>query len=197
MVTKLCDGEVLLWESNLRPALIALRSRIHNVTKESPFYLLYGIHPRLPGDPDNPTIFDLSNEADVASFTNRELTRLGHARAAAYRRSQAQMDVMRRNQGEDQTVDELFEIGTYVKKINHRKTAFKYKFLGPFIITELLDNSLYRLMDIRGNVIQVPVHQDDLRIYSSQDCTSYYNGREVIHLQEDNNSNENEDQDNR
>ncbi|KAH9246790.1 hypothetical protein BASA81_015635 [Batrachochytrium salamandrivorans] len=34
----------------LQQTVFALRVRKHAVTKQSPFYLLYGVHPRLPGD---------------------------------------------------------------------------------------------------------------------------------------------------
>ena len=50
-------------------------------------------------------------------------------------------------------------------------------------------------MDIQGNLLLTPVHQDDLRLYSSQDCTAFYNGRETLKIQEleDRNGDLNED----
>jgi hypothetical protein len=131
MLTKFCDGEPSLWEAYLKSALLALRSRTHIVSKFSPFYLLYGENVRLPGDLESPTVYDFKNSDDVDKFTNQELTKLGQDKAAANRRNIAQMELMKRNPGEENVGNELFEIGTHVKRVNHRKSSFKYKYIGP------------------------------------------------------------------
>ena len=54
MLTKYLMGKpTRLWDTFLSQALFALRVRLHATTKKSPFYLVYGINPRLPSD-ENP-----------------------------------------------------------------------------------------------------------------------------------------------
>jgi len=51
MLTKLLLGKsTKLWDLYLDQALFACRVRTHSTTKTSPFYLVYGKHPRLLGD---------------------------------------------------------------------------------------------------------------------------------------------------
>ncbi|KAH9274713.1 hypothetical protein BASA83_002912 [Batrachochytrium salamandrivorans] len=49
-ITTLTQGRPDRWDEYLQQTVLALRVRKHAVTKQSPFYLLYGVHPRLPGD---------------------------------------------------------------------------------------------------------------------------------------------------
>ncbi|KAH9244901.1 hypothetical protein BASA81_017660 [Batrachochytrium salamandrivorans] len=49
-ITTLTQGRPDRWDEYLQQTVFALRVRKHAVTKQSPFYLLYGVHPRLPGD---------------------------------------------------------------------------------------------------------------------------------------------------
>jgi hypothetical protein len=118
-------------------------------------------------------MFNFDDYDDRVQYTVRELNSLGQRRAAAYYNSEAQMQQMRDNQGEDY-LDEIFEIGTFVKRVNHTKRSLGYKFTGPYIVTERLENSLYRLMLPNGDPLKVPVHQDDLRHYDSKDLSNFY-----------------------
>jgi transposase InsO family protein len=49
-ITKLSDGSPDRWDEFLPQALFSIRVRTHAVTKFSPFYLMYGVHPRIPMD---------------------------------------------------------------------------------------------------------------------------------------------------
>jgi hypothetical protein len=191
MLTKFCDGNLELWDGYLKKALMALRFRVHTVTKQSPFFLLYGIAPRIPGDPENPVQFDFTKANDLQSYTNRELTELGQERAVSYRRSLEQATRMKGDRNE--SLEEIFDIGTYVKRINYGKTSLKYRFTGPYIVIEVLENSLYKLMLPNGEMLNVPVHQDDLRVYASRDVQKFYSGNKMIDMNEGENETEAED----
>jgi len=177
-LTKLCDGQPELWENYLRQATNALNFRVHDVTEETPFYLLYGIEARMPGDLEHPMTFNFDDFDDRMRYTVRELGELGQRRAAAYFRSRAQMDKMVKTQG-DEAIDEIFLPGTFVTRINHNKKAFRYRHTGPYIVDEVLDNSLYKLMLPDGRILESPVHQDDLRHYDSKDISQFYYGNKV------------------
>ena len=49
-ITTLSSGKPERWDEYLPQSIFAIRVRKHAVTKHSPFYLLYGVHPRIPGD---------------------------------------------------------------------------------------------------------------------------------------------------
>ena len=178
MLTKFCDGQLELWEAHLKSVAFALRTRIHNVTQESPFYLLYGIQPRMPGDPESPSVFNMDDFDDRRRYTERELTRLGQKRGTAYLNSVAQMETMRKSQ-KDTAENDIFEVGTFVKRRNYTKKALQYKFTGPYYVIQVLDNSLYKLMLPNGRVLKVPTHQDDLRPYTASDRHTYYYGSKI------------------
>ena len=59
MLTKMLPGKPMrLWDLYLDQALVAYRVRTHATMKTSPFYLVYGKHPRLPGDLNVPMAED-------------------------------------------------------------------------------------------------------------------------------------------
>jgi hypothetical protein len=53
-----------LWDKYLLQTLFSARVRIHAISKISPFYLIYGIHPRIPSDanPSRPEEFIVDAE---------------------------------------------------------------------------------------------------------------------------------------
>ncbi|KAH9274703.1 hypothetical protein BASA83_002900 [Batrachochytrium salamandrivorans] len=70
-------------------------------TQLSPFFLLYGVDPRLPGDTASlqeamVPLDDVERMEEAAEKTARSFDELGYARAAAYHRSKAQAETMRR-----------------------------------------------------------------------------------------------------
>lgn len=59
VLIKYCIGQPKKnWDKYLNQALFATRIRIYTTTGFSPFYLLYGINPTLPGDTTNPTPYN-------------------------------------------------------------------------------------------------------------------------------------------
>ena len=183
-LTKLTDGQPELWEDYLLQANNALNFRIHDVTGETPFYLLYGIQARMPGDLEHPVMFNFDEFDDRMHYTARELGELGQKRAAAYFNSRAQMAKMKKNQGDD-VIDEMFLPGTFVTRINHAKKSLRYRNTGPYIIDEVLGNSLYKLMLPNGQLLDSPVHQDDLRHYDSKDISQFYYGNRIRSVNND------------
>ena len=185
MLRRYCDGLPEKWDKVLDKACFALRVRIHSVTQRSPFYLLYGRHPRLPGDEPPDNLFDFSTESGRNEYTIRELQSLGQDRAAAFFRSQEQAKRMIEEQEtREETEDGVFRPGMFVKKKNFIKQSLDYPWTGPYIVTEILPNSLYRLMAPDGSVLSPLIHQDDLRLYSSKDTSKLYHNRKMKSLTE-------------
>ena len=87
MLTKMLLGKsTKLWDMYLDQALFACRVRTHATTKTSPFYLVYGKHPRLLGDPnipmaDDAVITDNDTRIRSVSTARQEATRATYERA--------------------------------------------------------------------------------------------------------------------
>jgi hypothetical protein len=92
MLTKMTLGTRSKWDEFVQSAVFNLNARKHDVTGFSPFYLVYGINPRLPGDIFPPCIYS-RDQSEISLQTNRDLTRLGQHRALALKRSQENADV--------------------------------------------------------------------------------------------------------
>ena len=157
MLTKLLLGKpTKLWDLYLDQALFACRIRTHSTTKISPFYLVYGKHPRLLGDSNVPLAEDAitaDNEARIQSvYTARQ-----EATRATYERA-LQAKGLR-----DEIVKEheLSE-GEWVLVRHETPQKFEAKWFGPYQITERKALGTYRLQDPNGNELQALVHGNRL-----------------------------------
>ncbi|OMJ20592.1 Retrovirus-related Pol polyprotein from transposon, partial [Smittium culicis] len=110
------------WDEFLPQVVFAIRARQHSVTKHSPFYLMFGVEPRLPCDTTPPRstmqpLDKLEQMEERHEFTARQFEELGLARRAATERTMAQAEVMlqRNNQTDKENCDHRFEIGDWVK----------------------------------------------------------------------------------
>jgi hypothetical protein len=73
ILTKLVGPFKRKWDKFLPQALFATRIRIRNVTKRSPFSLVYGFEPRISGDPTPPHLWKHIDEDEMAAYNQRVL----------------------------------------------------------------------------------------------------------------------------
>jgi hypothetical protein len=171
ILVKMCAGSDTIWDRFLESAVFNLNARKHTVTGFSPFFLAHGCHPRLPGDVTPPILFDFSQDGDRLSYTTRELTLLGHARAAAFLRTQRQARAMAtRHDASPQVRAAPFQLGEFVKRRTKRlPTQMKSKFAqvweGPFIIDSVGPHDSYRLKRPDGTLEPHPVNANHLAPY--------------------------------
>jgi hypothetical protein len=183
-ITCLVDGIPKRWDEFLAQTLFSMRVRTHSTTGYSPFYLLYGIDPRLPFDPRPPpeTMRPLDEEEYdefCAEYTARELDILGEHRAAAYHRSLQQASKMKNKTNDDNVDDYHFDIGDMVKLKHHGKTKFEFKWKGPYYILRRGHPGTYFLISPRGDVWNSSVNQFDLAPWLSRtedNVTFFYDG---------------------
>jgi hypothetical protein len=154
LITKLAEGSDEKWDDFVAPAVFILNARTHSVTGYSPFFLVYGIEPRLPGDIFPPGIYNTRDPAEVELMTHRDLTRLGQHRALALKRSQqnAAAYAARHPEGTGPT----FIVGEYVKLKNFTKTKFQFNWKGPYIVDGIGSNNFYYLMRPDGTKLKPP-----------------------------------------
>jgi len=173
-LTKLCNGEPKRWDEYLPQVIFSLRVRTHNVTKKSPFYLLYGLNPKLPGDPSPPPSYltDLdSEEAEHARnlMSAKILDELGQARAAAYFRSKQQAEKMAKRNGDElQLKKNTYQINDWVKVKNPIAGKFEYQWKGPFYIKGYGPSGTYYLMDAQGRSYDTPFNHELLAPWIDQ-----------------------------
>ena len=147
LITKMSEGSPSRWDEFVPSAVFLLNARSHSVTGFSPFQLVYGFQPRLPGDIFPPCIFDTNNPEDVSLFTLSELNRLGQNRLLSLSRSREQQEeYLRSRQGQ---TARIFEVGEYVKLKNFTRSKFEYRSIGPYIVDRVGPNNVYYLMDAR------------------------------------------------
>jgi hypothetical protein len=172
-ITTLSNAQPKRWDEFLDQAVFATRVRTHSVTKYSPFYLLYGVNPRLPGDTSPPResmapLDELEEREARLEFTARELEELGQDRAAAYHRSLAQAERIRnRIQVDPETPEYYFSIGDTVKMKHHSKEKFEFSWKGPYQVVKLGHPGTYWLMTPRGNWLDSTVNQSDLSPFTA------------------------------
>ena len=139
MLTQYLYGKlVTLQDKYLYQVLFAIRIRIHSVSKHSPFFLLYGVDPRLPGDPNELELLD-NQEARLKGIITR------HAAAneayLVYNKALVERAIKARIV-RDQILkkDEDIPIGTYILMRDESPLKFKSKWFSPYkvILTILI-----------------------------------------------------------
>ena len=188
-ITTLTRGKPDRWDEFLAQTMFALRVRTHAVTGFSPFYLLYGVDPRLPGDVDPPR----ASMEPLSELEQREARREHHARlfesigmdrAAAWERGEAQAERMRtRNPTtEGSTETHHFKVGEWVKMKHHARTKFEFDWKGPYFVVELGHPRTYRLMTPAGRRLESQVNENDLapwRAQTSSNVSFFYDGTQA------------------
>ncbi|KAH9272529.1 hypothetical protein BASA83_005339 [Batrachochytrium salamandrivorans] len=124
------------WDEYLPQVLLAIRTRTHAVTGFSPFYLLFGTHPRLPNDETPPRsslmpLDEIERMEENSEFIARNLEEVGQARSAANVRTKAQAEAMRkRNNLDENTPDYYFKVGDMVKMKHHDRQKLEFNWKG-------------------------------------------------------------------
>ena len=154
MLTKYLYGKpVRMWDEYLMQSLFAVRIRTHAVTKQSPFFLLYGIQPRIKNDnsPSNEIIsaiqrHELANEARLKA--NHELVEKA-IRAGLVR-------------DENLKTRADIPVGSYVLVREEAPLKFRPKWFGPYKVIMSAPIGTYALQDCHGRVVRSLIHGNRL-----------------------------------
>lgn len=178
MLRKYVHGAIHMWDDFVDAALFACRVRKHRSAGVSPFFLVYGREPVLPGDFLRPYVLPLvaNDPRTIAEHTARELEELGQVRAAAAKRMMAVAEYDK--QRWDAAIDKLdFEIGDHVLLRNEQKYGLEYNWFGPFLVVDKNENiNIYKLVDLGGVPYSSWVHVDRLKAVKAETIdTPWYN----------------------
>ncbi|KAH9268950.1 hypothetical protein BASA83_009084 [Batrachochytrium salamandrivorans] len=167
-LTTLVHGKRDRWDEYLPQVLLALRTRTHAVTGFSPFFLLFGIHPRLPTDETPPRntlapLDEIERMEENSEFIARNLEEVGQARSAANVRTKAQSEAMRKRGGFDEnTPDYFFKVGDTIKMKHHDRLKLEFKWKGPYHVVDVGHPGTYWIMTPQGLRLPNAVNQNDL-----------------------------------
>jgi transposase InsO family protein len=132
-----------LWDQYLSQALFATRVRVHATTKQSPFYLLYGIHPRLPSDENPIRPIEIANPTDSHE---KRIAELANARTEANRRTYQK--ALNATTVRDELVTQTsFKPDDYVLVRHPNPQKFESKWYGPYKVTRCMPLGTYQLAD--------------------------------------------------
>ena len=166
MLRKYAHGQIHRWDQFVEPALFACRIRKHRTTGFSPYFLVYGQEPTLPGDFFRPFISMADPVQEVpAAVQGRvpEVRRLREARALATARleSNAAKDKVRWDAA---LKPQKFNVGDHVLMRHENKFSLEYNWKGPFLVLAAnYDTNIYKLQDLNGKTYSSWVHTDRLR----------------------------------
>jgi hypothetical protein len=179
-ITTLSNSKAECWDEYLAQATFALRIRKHAVTGFSPFQLVYGIEPTLPGDTLRPlTDLELTELDDELDLPRRDIDNLQRARGLAYSRSEKQAEMMRqRFQFVEQSDAYKFKINDWVKLKNHQSNKFEYEWKGPYWICDVGFPGTYYLQDFSGRTLPNTYNEKELAHWrrSTDGDAFYYDG---------------------
>jgi hypothetical protein len=161
--------------------LFSIRVRTHAVTKKSPFFLLYGIEPRIPGDTEPPReSMTPWSEETMSDFQTRNFDTLQRARGIAYMRSVRQAEQMKQRHNDvENSPDYYFKINDWVKLKHHSGNKFEFSWKGPYFVVDVGFPGTYWLMDPNGRRLDSVVNQCDLapwRVDIQDNQTFFYDG---------------------
>jgi transposase InsO family protein len=166
-ITTLSQSQPTRWDEYLPETLFAVRARRHAVTRFSPFFLLYGIHPRLPKDTHPPLItMQPLTDTEFSDFQAERNARgfedIGMSRRAAFERSEAQARRMReRTNLNPDSEDYVYSVGSWVKR-KRPHSKFEYRWEGPYQVVDLGFPGTYWLMKPDGTRLDSTINQADL-----------------------------------
>jgi transposase InsO family protein len=180
-ITTLSNAQPDRWDEFLPQAIFGIRVRTHAVTKSSPFYLLYGTHPRIPGDsqPPREAMAEWTDDT-IEDYITRNMDDLHRARGIAYTRSEKQAAAMKqRNARIEASDDYYFKLNDWVKLKKHNSTKFEFTWKGPYIVVDVGFPGTYWLMEPSGRRLDSTINQVDLapwRAVTSDNISYFHDG---------------------
>lgn len=157
-----CGSATSEWDLFVDQALFNLRVRIHQTTGFSPFRLMYGVEPKLPGDMTPPYVFDSPSQALQQEQKRRIWTDLNAYREAAARNSES---AHRRasHQHNSRIVLAPLIIGEWVLLKRPKRNKMMPGWVGPFEVVRKTDVGTYLIADPHGTILPTHVHRDLLK----------------------------------
>ena len=150
------------WDDFLEQAIFNCRVRKHRITGFSPYFLVYGVEPKLPGDSTKPHVIQESGPLDITETRARLLEKLGQDRQAAWERSFGSASKAKLAYDKLVKSDPLKQ-GEWVLMRRGVKYKFMSNWVGPFQIHAVKEAGTYQLREPSGMIKPDLVHRDRLK----------------------------------
>jgi hypothetical protein len=158
------DSNVNQWDLFVDRALFACRVRVHRSTGQTPFYMVYGVEPRLPGDPLHPFISDEDNTQSDTEQRQQQLDQLAQTRLNVHERlGKNALDMKNYYDRQLATNQKPIEEGDWVLLHNQQRKKFKPHWIGPFKVHRQCPFGTFQLEDVHGSIKPDLVHRDLLK----------------------------------
>ncbi|CAF4165647.1 unnamed protein product, partial [Rotaria sordida] len=158
------DNTINKWDEYVDHALFACRIRQHYATGKTPFYMIYGVEVKLPGDEQAPTRVQQINQL----VKQRDIV---HQRLDS---NAIKMKIYYDRRLKDH-VDEL-QSNDWVLIHSKNRKKFQPHWVGPYKIRKICALGTYQLEDVKGQVKLDLVHCDMLILHLSNNGTSHLVG---------------------
>ena len=155
-------NDVHTWDQYVDRAVFACRIRQHTATGQSPFYMVYGIQPKIPGDELVPLVDD--DDATTANVREQQLNQLAQQRDVVVTRLTQNMTTMKNYY--DRNIHQhsvRLQENDWVLLYTENKKKFQPHWNGPFKIRKICPLGTFQLEDIYGHVKPDLVHRDHLK----------------------------------
>lgn len=171
-IAKMAQNNVKEWDKHLAGVLLAYRSAIQSSAHETPFYLAYGRHARLPVDCDRPL-----DDPDHAISEDQRITRI--LDRLEPKRAQAAQHIAKAQERQKEHHDAKVKprpilIGEKVWLLrsslqSRHDVKLEPKWDGPFYVHDSFGNGTFKLRKLKGGVLRMPAHADRLEHYVERD----------------------------
>ena len=158
MVTKYANGQLSKWDEYLDQAVFACRIRTHLATRKSPFYLVYGCQPRIPGDLTQPKLTD-PLEDELTLNQEARIRKLNAVRAEAQQNIRSQGSKMKERYDATVPIENL-KVGDFVLIRNNTKKKFEPLWVGPYKIIRTCPLQTYQLEHKDESIKEDLVYRD-------------------------------------
>lgn len=151
------------WDLYIDRALFACRIRQHHATGKTPFYMVYGIEPKLPGDQLLPIINN--NDSNDSLRRIEQVNEVNQERDSVYHRLKLNATTMKQYYDKHlKPTTQAMEKGDWVLLRNVNRKKFQPRWTGPYKINEIFPLGTYRLEDVQGKSKDDLVHRDMLKL---------------------------------
>lgn len=156
ILTKMLIGRPSrVWDQFLQQAVFATRVRVHTGTEQSPYFLLYGKHPRLPTDNNElrPLLVSHMNEDRVI----QRIAAMQHARSTANLKLLEKAEKARKVRADRVKMRNIAE-GDWVLVRAEARNKFDARWYGPYEVLKKHHLGTYVLAQTDGKILKLLVN---------------------------------------
>ncbi|CAF1263743.1 unnamed protein product, partial [Didymodactylos carnosus] len=164
MLRKYIQGKTTKWDEFVDQALFACRVRVHQSTGRTPFFMVYGVEPKIPGDELTPILDDRGNTTINTTSRLNQLHNLAVERERVT--TKLKENAIKMKIQYDKHVKHTNQLKTndwVLVKHEQRKKMHPY-WLGPFKIRKVFSLGTFQLEDVSGQIKPDLVHRNRLKL---------------------------------